>query len=74
MGKPVVATLTETMKAFADYTYLAKNKEEYVELINKALKEDSEELSKSRIAYARTHTWENNVAAIYKAINNTFNQ
>jgi len=73
MGKPVVATLTETMKAFADYTYLAKNKEEYIELIEKALKEDSEELSKSRITYARTHTWENNVAAIYKAINNTFN-
>lgn len=74
MGKPVVATLTETMKAFADYTYLAKNKEEYVELINKALKEDSKELSKSRITYARTHTWENNVAAIYIAIYNSIYQ
>ncbi len=68
MGKPVVATLTETMKAFADYTYLANNKEEYVKLITKALKENSEELSKSRIIFARTHTWENNVKAIYNAI------
>ena len=68
MGKPVVATLTETMKAFADYTYLANNKEEYVELITKAFEEDSQELSKSRIAFAHTHTWDNNVKAIYKAI------
>jgi len=68
MGKPVVATLTETMKAFTDYTYLANNKEEYIKLITKALEEDSEELSKSRIIFARTHTWENNVKAIYNAI------
>lgn len=74
MGKPVVATLTETMKAFADFTYLANNKEEYVSLISRALEEDSEELSKSRISFARTHTWENNVNAIYEAINNTNNK
>ncbi len=68
MGKPVVATLTETMKAFADFTYLARDKEEYVKLISKALDEDSEKLSKSRISFAHTHTWENNVKAIYDAI------
>ena len=74
MGKPVVATLTKTMEVFADYTYLAKNKEEYVELITKALEEDSEELAKSRITFARTHTWENNVNAIYQAISNTIEE
>jgi galactokinase len=68
MGKPVVATLTETMKAFADFTYLARDKEEYVKLISKALDEDSEKLSKARISFAHTHTWENNVKAIYDAI------
>lgn len=71
MGKPVVATLTITMGVFADFTYLAKNKEQYVELISKALEEDSEELSTSRIQFARTHTWENNVIAIYEAMNMT---
>ena len=73
MGKPVVATLTETMKAFKDFTYLARNKEGYVELISLALAEDNEEKSLSRIAYARTHTWENNVKAIYDAIDGTNN-
>lgn len=71
MGKPVVATLTKTMEVFAKYTYLAKNKEEYVILIAKALEDDSEEKSIPRITFARTHTWENNANAIYEAINNT---
>ncbi len=71
MGKPTVATATETMKAFADYTYLAHNKEEYVSFITQALEEDSEEKAINRIEFAQTHTWENNVRAIYKAIQNT---
>ncbi|MFK5856523.1 MAG: glycosyltransferase [Bacteroidota bacterium] len=71
MGKPVVATLTSTMEVFRDYTYLAKNKEEYVDLIKEALAEDSDENSELRIKFANTHTWENNVQAIYEAINNT---
>lgn len=72
MGKPVVATLTITMSVFDDFTYLAENKEQYVELISKAIEDDTEELAKSRIKFARTHTWENNVKEIYDAINNTF--
>ena len=59
------------MGVFDEFTYLAENKEQYVELISKALEEDSEELSKSRLDFARTHTWENNVNAIYDAIKNT---
>ncbi len=71
MGKPVVATLTSTMGVFKDFTYLARTKEEYVELIEKALNDDSVEQSKARIKFAQTHTWENNVNAIYEAISNT---
>lgn len=71
MGKPTVATLTRAMEVFNKHTYLAKNKEEYVELISKALDENSDELSNSRIEFARGHTWENNVAEIYNAIKNT---
>jgi glycosyltransferase involved in cell wall biosynthesis len=68
MGKPVVATHTKAMEIFADYTYLANNKEEYIGLIDKALAEDSAELREGRKNFAATHTWENNVAEIYKAI------
>jgi len=70
-GKPVVASKTKTMETFASYTYLASTKEEYVELIQKALADDSTDLRTRRINYALTHTWHNSVQEIYKAINST---
>jgi glycosyltransferase involved in cell wall biosynthesis len=69
MGKPTVASATEAMSIFAEHTYLAGNKEEYVTLITEALSEDSPEKQAARRAFASSHTWENNVAEIYKAIN-----
>ena len=71
MGKPVVATLTRAMEVFKEYTYLAKDKEGYVELISEALENNSIEKSTSRINFAQKHTWENNVKAIYKSISET---
>ncbi len=69
MGKPVVATRTEAMSVFEKHTYLGITKEDYVQLIEKALAEDAEEKRQQRISFAATHTWENNVLEIYKAIN-----
>ncbi len=69
MGKPVVATDTKAMSIFADHTYLGKSKEDYVTLIGRALSEDSPENSAGRVAFASSHTWEQNVKEIYKAIN-----
>ena len=68
MGKPVVATRTETMKLFEDHTYLADKPEDYPVLIQKALDEDNEQRRQSRIAFARTHTWENSVGELCKRI------
>jgi len=68
MGKPTVATKTEAMSVFADHTYLATNKEEYLELTKKALAENSKEKEEEREKFAKSHTWENNVKEIYKAI------
>ncbi len=71
MGKPVVATKTRAMAVFDKHTYLAESKEQYVEFIEKALNENSPDLEKKRIEFAKTHTWENNVEEIYNAIENT---
>lgn len=68
MGKPSVATKTDAMEVFSDYVYLAENKEEYVKLIEKALLENTPEKEKEREKLARSHTWEANVAEIYKRI------
>jgi len=68
MGKPIIATKTKAMEMFKDSVYLGSTKEEYITLIEKALIENSEELSRKRIQVAKSHTWVNNVAAIYNAI------
>jgi acetyltransferase-like isoleucine patch superfamily enzyme len=68
MGKPVVATRTEAMQVFEEFTYLAETKEEYLMLVDLALKENTPELAKAREVFARSHTWEANVNEIYKAI------
>ena len=69
MGKPVVATKTEAMSIFKDHTYLGETKEDYVELIQKALKENTAQLQQQRKDFASQHTWQNSVIEIYKAIN-----
>lgn len=68
MGKPTLATWTEAMVYFEEYTYLGKTKEDYVTLIKKALAEDSSELQEARRVYALSHSWENNVLEIGKAL------
>ena len=68
MGKPAVATRTEAMSVFDDYTYLATSKEEYLKLVEKALEENTGEKEKQRELFARSHTWEANVNEIYKAM------
>ncbi|PKP30807.1 MAG: glycosyl transferase family 1 [Bacteroidetes bacterium HGW-Bacteroidetes-16] len=68
MGKPTVATKTEAMSVFAEYTYLAATKEDYLALVDLALKENSPEKEKAREKFARGHTWEANVNEIYKRI------
>jgi len=69
VGKPVVASKTEAMSIFAEYVYLAETKEEYLTLIEKALEERSDVSMLARKKFAMSHTWENSVKEIYKAIN-----
>ena len=68
VGKPVVATKTDAMSIFSEHTYLAETKEEYITLIEKAFAENSAELQERRKAFAQSHTWENSVGEIYKAV------
>jgi acetyltransferase-like isoleucine patch superfamily enzyme/glycosyltransferase involved in cell wall biosynthesis len=71
MGKPTVAIRTEAMSVFEGYAGLASSKEEYLGMIDLALRENSPEKEAEREAFARGHTWEANVNEIYKAIEMT---
>ncbi len=68
MGKPTVATATKAMEVFKEYTYLAHDHSEFIGAIETALLEKDEDLKRKRIAFARSHTWENSVKEIYKVI------
>jgi len=48
MGKPVVATRTEGMRIFEAHTYLGTTKDDYIRLIQQALKEDCISLQQQR--------------------------
>jgi teichuronic acid biosynthesis glycosyltransferase TuaH len=65
MGKPTVGTLTKAMEVFADHTYLAVTKEDYLALVEKALTENTPKKESERELFAKSHTWENNVHEIY---------
>ncbi|MDO9512340.1 MAG: glycosyltransferase [Bacteroidales bacterium] len=68
LGKPTLGSATKAMEYFKDYTYLGVSHQDYVDLAELALKEDSEELRQKRRAFGTSHSWENNVAEINKYI------
>jgi teichuronic acid biosynthesis glycosyltransferase TuaH len=66
-GKPVVATATEAMRMFKEYTFLCSNKEEFVERINRILSEKalfSSAEQERRRNFALGHTWENSMGCM----------
>lgn len=69
MGKATVATRTRAMEIFADQVYLAEDQEGYQRALEQALAEDENGPQRAeRIALAHSHTWENSVEEIFKAI------
>jgi glycosyltransferase involved in cell wall biosynthesis len=68
MGKPVIATKTDTMEMFREHTYLCTDLKEYGEAVEKALADTGKDSSMQRVLFARSHSWENNVNNIYKYI------
>jgi teichuronic acid biosynthesis glycosyltransferase TuaH len=70
MGKPVVATRTSTMQLFQEFTWLADKPDEYPELIAQALRANSPGEQSRRIAFARSHTWENCLLELYRVVRN----
>lgn len=68
LGKPVVATWTETMQTFERYVYLAKTRETFVEMIAESLMEECPSKRQEREKFALSHNWENAVNNISECI------
>jgi teichuronic acid biosynthesis glycosyltransferase TuaH len=61
------------MQLFKDHVFLCNNVAEYVNAIDTALAEDNIEKQHNRINFAQSHSWRNNVEAIYARINQSLN-
>jgi glycosyltransferase involved in cell wall biosynthesis len=68
LGKPVIATRTDTMELFREHSYLCSSVFDYQDAVEKALQEDSEEKASQRIEFAQSHSWKNNANEIFKYI------
>jgi glycosyltransferase involved in cell wall biosynthesis len=68
MGIATLGTWTRAMEYFKDSVYLAKTKEEYIELIDKALEEDNDELRAKRMEVGHLHSWTTCVELMYDYI------
>ncbi len=73
MGKPVVATMTGGSRLFESHVYLVETKEEYRDKLIEAVEEDGS-MRDERIAFARSHNWDNSISKMYNAINKTYEQ
>ncbi|MCH5720427.1 glycosyltransferase [Niabella hibiscisoli] len=71
MGKPVLATRTQTMELFSEFVFLADSLADYQSLLQKALVPQTEASISAKIEFAHSHSWENSVNSIYTAIENT---
>jgi len=57
-GKPVIATnFSEDIQSFKDQIYLADTEAAFVQLIDKALESQSQQVINDRIALAESNTW-----------------
>ncbi len=57
-GKPVVSVVTPETATFADFVYLADDREAYLAAIERALREDSSELRQKRMASVSGVSWD----------------
>jgi glycosyltransferase involved in cell wall biosynthesis len=67
-GIPVVATKTHAMNPFRNHVYLGENAKDYCLLIKRAMEENTSTKISERIEFASSHTWENNISEILKAL------
>jgi glycosyltransferase involved in cell wall biosynthesis len=73
-GLPVVSSALPELEPYRGTIGLATSGEEYVGLVREALRDDSEEARRSRIALAEKNTWEDRVEEISRLVEVTLGE
>ena len=69
-GKPVIATnFSEDIQSFKDQIYLADTEEAFVQLIDKALEPQNDQVIRDRIALAESNTWTARINQFWEIMN-----
>jgi polysaccharide pyruvyl transferase CsaB len=71
-GKPVVSTRIREIIRYDDLIYLAADRDEFLQQLDRALNEDSSELRERRIDFARQNNWNERLDRIEEAIRELF--
>jgi len=68
-GKPVVSTnFSVDIDSFSDNAYIAGSNEDFIQMINQAIKEDSEQLRASRVKASMENSWEKRAEQFWEII------
>jgi len=68
-GRAVVSTnFSEDIRGFSDHIYLANNHKEFIQQINKAIAENSDEKVNERRQVAKSNTWTSRVEQVWKIV------
>ena len=74
-GKPVVVTnFSEDIRGFAKDIYIAQSHDEFIQLINRAMAENSRDKMEERYATASMNTWEQRVKQFWEVVNTTLEE
>jgi GT2 family glycosyltransferase len=71
-GKPVVSSEVPELLQYSDLLYLSRDKEEFLENINKALQENDQNLIQRRIELAKANDWDSRFIEISNCIKTAF--
>jgi len=64
-GKPVVTTNMKELRSMNDICYIAKDKEDFLEKIDRALDEKDKDIVQRRIDFASKNTWTHRINTLY---------
>lgn len=68
-GKPIISSALPEVKKYEDDVYIAHSYEDWINLIEKAIQEDSEERYNHRVQIAMENSWNNRVEKILQYLN-----
>ncbi len=68
MGKPIVSTYLPELLPFNQYIYMSNNKEEFIESLSMALREDDPKLVEKRKDIAQQNSWQDRVNSIIEVL------